>query len=297
MNEIIKINNKTITIINPHGYCAGVSHALKVALSTLDSTTKRPIYLLGNLIHNKIVTKSLEDKGIITIDVKGKSRLELLDYIESGTVIFSAHGVSDKVREKALNKGLTIVDASCGKVLLIHKRVKEYLSKGYTVFYIGKKGHPEAESILEENSSIRLIEKIEDIDTLVENNSIYVTNQTTLSTVDTIDIYNKIKEIYPNAILDNNICNATTVRQEALYNLKDNDLCIVVGDMLSSNSKSLVKIAKTKSNIDSILIESENDITKDLMDKYNNIAVTSSASCPEDVFNKVIEKIKEYLAS
>ncbi len=297
MNEIIKINNKTITIINPHGYCAGVSHALKVALNTIDSTTNRPIYLLGNLIHNKIVTKSLEDKGIITIDVKGKSRLELLDYIESGTVIFSAHGVSDKVREKALNKGLTIVDASCGKVLLIHKRVKEYLNKGYTVFYIGKKGHPEAESILEENSSIKLIETINDIDNQSNSENIYVTNQTTLSTVDTIDIYNKIKEIYPNAVLDNNICNATSVRQEALYNLKDNDLCIVVGDMLSSNSKSLVKIAKTKSNIDSILIESENDITKDLIDKYKNIAVTSSASCPEDVFNKVIEKIKEYLAS
>lgn len=297
MNEIIKINNKTITIINPHGYCAGVSHALKVALSTIDSTTNGPIYLLGNLIHNKIVTKSLEDKGIITIDIKGKSRLELLDYIESGTVIFSAHGVSDKVREKTLNKGLTIVDASCGKVLLIHKRVKEYLNKGYTVFYIGKKGHPEAESILEENSSIKLIETIDDINTLVNSENIYVTNQTTLSTVDTIDIYNKIKEIYPNAILDNNICNATSVRQEALYDLKDNDLCIVVGDMLSSNSKSLVKIAKTKSNIDSILIESENDITKDLIDEYNNIAVTSSASCPEDVFNNVIEKIKEYLAS
>ncbi len=297
MNEIIKINNKTITIINPHGYCAGVSHALKVALSTIDSTTNGPIYLLGNLIHNKIVTKSLEDKGIITIDIKGKSRLELLDYIESGTVIFSAHGVSDKVREKTLNKGLTIVDASCGKVLFIHKRVKEYLNKGYTVFYIGKKGHPEAESILEENSSIKLIETIDDINTLVNSENIYVTNQTTLSTVDTIDIYNKIKEIYPNAVLDNNICNATSVRQEALYDLKDSDLCIVVGDMLSSNSKSLVKIAKTKSNIDSILIESENDITKDLIDKYNNIAVTSSASCPEDVFNKVIEKIKEYLAS
>lgn len=297
MNEIIKINNKTITIINPHGYCAGVSHALKVALNALESTTNRPIYLLGNLIHNKIVTKSLEDKGIITIDVKGASRLELLDYIESGTVIFSAHGVSDKAREKALNKGLTIVDASCGKVLLIHKRVKDYLNKGYTVFYIGKKGHPEAESILEENSSIKLIEKIEDIDEKSNSDKIYVTNQTTLSTVDTIDIYNKIKEIYPNAILDNNICNATSVRQEALYNLKENDLCIVVGDTLSSNSKSLVKIAKTKSNIPSILIESEDDITKDLIDKYNNIAVTSSASCPEDVFNKVIEKIKEYLAS
>ena len=287
---------KTIKVINPHGFCGGVSHALKVAKEAIEKpNTKKPIYLLGNLIHNKIVTKSLSDSGVTTIDIKGKSRLELLDYIDSGTVIFSAHGVSDSVREKALNKGLNIIDASCGKVLLIHKKVKNYIKEGYQILYIGKKGHPEAESILEEDSRIKLIEKVDDFPTNLSSEKIYVTNQTTLSIIETKDIYDKIFSIYPKAILDNNICNATTERQLALTNLEGIDLCIVVGDKLSSNSRSLVEIARTKSNVDSCLVENKDDITSELLSKYNHIAITSSASCPEEVFLEVIKKVKELI--
>ncbi len=289
-------NKKTIKIITPHGFCGGVSHALKVTREAIDNPdTLKPIYLLGNLIHNKVVTESLTNSGVKTIDIKGKTRFELLDYIDSGTVIFSAHGVSNRVREKAKLKSLNVIDASCGKVLLIHKRVKEYISEGYQILYIGHKGHPEAEGILEEDSSIKLIEHINDIPTNLDKCQIYVTNQTTLSIIETKEIYERIKEIYPNAILDNNICNATTLRQSALTNLEGIDLCIVVGDKLSSNSRSLVEIAKIKSNVDSILVETKEDISAEMFSKYNHIAITSSASCPEETFNKVIEKVKECL--
>lgn len=293
----MKNNNKTIEIITPHGFCGGVSHALKVAKEAIENpNTKKPIYLLGNLIHNKIVTESLTKSGVTTIDIKGKSRYELLDYIESGTVIFSAHGVSDKVREKALSKGLNIIDASCGKVLLIHKRVKDYIKQGYQILYIGKLGHPEAESILEEDSSIKLIQNVNDIPTNLSNKLIYVTNQTTLSIIETKDIYDKIKELYPNSLLDNNICHATTERQLAVSNLVGIDLCIVVGDKLSSNSRSLVEIAQNKTNVSSVLVETCEDITKELLGPYNHIAITSSASCPEEVFLEIIEKVKEIIS-
>lgn len=293
----MKNNNKTIEIITPHGFCGGVSHALKVAKEAIENpNTMKPIYLLGNLIHNKIVTESLTKSGVITVDIKGKSRYELLDYIESGTVIFSAHGVSDKVRVKALNKGLNIIDASCGKVLLIHKRVKEYIKQGYQVLYIGKLGHPEARSILEEDPSIKLIQNISDIPVNLSNELIYVTNQTTLSIIETKDIYDKIKDLYPYALLDNNICHATTERQLAVSNLKGIDLCIVVGDKLSSNSRSLVETAQNKSNVEALLIENKDDITAELLINHNHIAITSSASCPEEVFLEVIEKVKEIIS-
>ena len=295
MNEIIKINDYTLELINPHGYCGGVSHALNVVYNTINNpNTVKPIYLLGNLIHNKIVTNKLSQLGVTTIDIKNKTRLELLDYIDSGTVIFSAHGVSNKVREKATNKGLNIVDASCGKVLLIHKKVLEYINKGYYVLYIGKPNHPEAEAILEESNNIKLITSINDLNTKIDNKLIYVTNQTTLSLLEITNIYNKIKELYPNALIDNNICNATTLRQKALFNL-NTDLVIVVGDKLSSNSNSLVNIAR-RNNIDSILVENISDIDANFIKKYKHISFTSGASTPEDIYLSIVDKVKQIVS-
>jgi len=295
MNQIYKNSTKEIEVINPHGYCAGVNRAIKIALDIVNKEdTLKPIYLLGNLIHNKIVTKKLSDLGIITILPNGRTRYEMLDDIESGTVIFSAHGISNRVREKAKNKGLNIIDASCGKVLVIHKRVLDYVNKNYDILYIGKKGHPECEAILEESNKIHLITSIEDvINSNIKSDKIYVTNQTTLSRIDTKHIYDEIEKKYPNAILDNNICNATTVRQEALMNQKGKDLCIIVGDKLSSNSNSLKKISEDYSHVKSILVESSNDLNLEELKKYHNISITSGASTPEDVFEAIIKKLLE----
>ncbi|MCR5786641.1 MAG: 4-hydroxy-3-methylbut-2-enyl diphosphate reductase [Acholeplasmatales bacterium] len=276
-----------VEILNPHGYCAGVKRAIQIALDASNNTlTKRPIYLLGNLIHNKQVTSALTSKGIITIEEKNRTRLQMLDDIESGTVIFSAHGISNKVREKAKSKGLNIIDASCGKVLIIHKKVLEYLEKGYEIIYIGKAHHPECEAILEESDHIHLITKKSDINLLNINcEKIYVTNQTTLSSLETKEIYDTIQAKYPKAYLDNNICNATTLRQNAILNAKGFDLCIVVGDVMSSNSKRLCEIANSN-NMASLLVETSKDLTDDIK-KYNNILLTSGASTPEEVLNDV----------
>ncbi|MDE6047161.1 MAG: hypothetical protein K2F56_00880, partial [Anaeroplasmataceae bacterium] len=172
----MKINKLT-----PQGYCSGVKNALKIAYEVLTSPTyPRPIYLLGSIIHNQNVIDDLKEKGAILIEEKGISRSDLIEQISSGTVIFSAHGVSPIVYEKARAKNLTIVDTTCGNVLLVQKQMKKYLSLGYTCLYIGTKGHPECEGILGISSSIQLIENLEDLKN-ISASKIYVTNQTTLS--------------------------------------------------------------------------------------------------------------------
>ena len=126
--------------LEPQGCCGGVTRAIKMAYD-IAKDTKEPIYMLGKIIHNQHVINSLEEAGIKTIDDKNKSRLELLDSIDRGIVIFSAHGVSPSVYQKAKDKGLKIVDASCPYVLIVHDKMKEFLDKGYTCLYIGYSIH------------------------------------------------------------------------------------------------------------------------------------------------------------
>ena len=280
-----------ITLLEPHGYCYGVKRALQTVLDAINnSDTVRPIYLLGNLIHNKYVTKKLESLGIITIESNNRTRLEMLDDIDKGTVIFSAHGVSDEVVNKAINKGLHIIDATCPNVLQIHKRIKEHLKNNDTVIYIGNKTHPECEGVLGLDNNIILYNEELDLSKFI-NKNVYVTNQTTLSNLDLKDTCQKIKEILPNAIIDNKICLATTKRQEVLIN-QDADLCVVVGDTLSSNSKKLKYVSETYGNTKAILVENVSDIKKEDFKNVKKVNVTSGASTPEEITLAVIEKIK-----
>ena len=295
MDQIIELkNNRKLTIIEQHGYCFGVKRALNIVYETIDNKDiKRPIYLLGNLIHNKIVTNKLTELGVITIDKPLKTRLELLDEIDCGTVIFSAHGVSRAVYKKANDKGLNIIDASCKMVKLIHTKVINYTNNGYQIIYIGKKNHPECEAILQEGKNIYLVSNKTDLDNLnILNDKIYVTNQTTLSSLETKELYDLIQKKYPNAIIDNKICNATTIRQTALLNQTNSDFIIIVGDKLSSNTKSLLEIAKTNLGKDAILIETFRDLENIDLNKYQHISITSGASCPEEIFNSIVDYIK-----
>lgn len=277
--------------IIPQGYCNGVKRALDIANKSLDDpNTIKPIYLLGHIIHNKHVVKGLEDKGAIIIDDKSKTRYELLDSINNGSVIFSAHGVSPLVYEKAKNKGLNIIDTTCPNVLIVHKRMKEYLGKGYECIYIGTKNHPECEGVLGIDDNIKFISSIQDVDNLnIDNQNIYVTNQTTLSKFDMQDIINKLIKKYPNAIIDDKICNATTVRQEAMANQKLVDLCIVVGDKSSSNTKKLAKVSQEIVGIKTILCEDLASLDKNELNNVKEVSISSGASTPDYIVNEIIE--------
>lgn len=279
--------------IEPQGYCGGVTRALKMANEAiLNEDLEKPIYMLGEIIHNSFVINDLENKGIITIDCKNKSRLELLDSIDKGTVIFSAHGVSPLVYKKAKDKGLNIIDASCPYVLMVHKKIIEHIEKGYDIIYIGTNNHPECEGVLGISSSIHFINNKEDLYNLnIKNDKIYATNQTTLSMFDTLDIFNEIKQLYPFAIIDDKICNATTERQNAMKNQPKCELCIVVGDKKSSNTKKLVKVSQ-ELGIKTIFCEDLDSLDKSELTNVNIINISSGASTPSYIVDNIIEYLK-----
>lgn len=284
----MKINKLT-----PQGYCSGVKNALQIAYEVLSSSTyPRPIYLLGSIIHNQNVIADLKEKGAILIEEKGTSRSDLIEKIDKGTIILSAHGVAPIVYEKAKQKGLHIVDTTCGNVVLIQKRMKEHLALGYTCLYIGTKGHPECEGVLGISSSILLIETIQDLNQLnFSTDKLYVTNQTTLSLYETEHIYSQLQKKFPNAIIDNKICKATTIRQQACLKQEKVDLCLVVGDKASSNTKKLV-LASESIGIPTFLIEDARDLETIDFTNVESVSITSGASTPEGIVEEIIEKLK-----
>lgn len=281
-----------INKINPQSYCSGVNNAIKLVMDNYKNYPK-PIYMLGRLIHNDIVMNKFKDLGIIILDDKNKTRLDLLDEIDSGTVIISAHGVSDNVINKAKEKGLNIIDSTCPYVKKISNNIKNYINNEYDIIYIGTKGHPEVEGVLGISNDIHLITNINDIDNLnIKNNKIYITNQTTLSIVEIENIYNSLKNKFPSSIIDNKICLATTKRQEAIINQEPVDLCIIVGDINSSNTKKLYELAKSN-NIKAIMCDSINTLDKSLLEGIKSVSISSGASTPIYLVDEIIEYINK----
>ncbi len=284
-----------INKIEPQGYCGGVIKALKIIDDVINNeNTKKPIYLLGQIIHNSHVIDDLKSKGVIVLEDKTKKRLDLLDEIESGTVIFSAHGVEPRVYEKAKAKGLEYIDASCPYVLVVHNKIKEHLNNGYEVIYIGTKNHPEVEGVLGISDKIKFISNTSDIKNLnITSDKIYATNQTTLSIFDIEDIFKSLKAKYPSIIIDDKICNATTIRQEAMKNQPDADLCIVVGDPNSSNTKKLYKVSKEIRKINTVLCEDLESLDKNILKNVNVVNITSGASTPSYIVDEIIEYLNK----
>ena len=174
----------------PRGYCQGVVNAIKIAKSTRLQYPNEPIYILGMIVHNQYIVDALNKMGVQTIDHKGKSRLELLDEIDEGVVIITAHGAGQNVFEKAKQKGLTVVDSTCKDVIKTHDLISHSLNQGHDILYIGKQGHPEAEGALAINPNrIHLIQNKDDISKLIDKNKSYIlTNQTTMSMWDVQEI-------------------------------------------------------------------------------------------------------------
>lgn len=279
--------------IIPQGYCGGVKHALNLVYKCLEEKKlPTPIYMLGSIIHNQFVVDDLVEKGIILLEDKQKTRLELLKTIPNGgTVIFSAHGVSPEVIELAKEKNLYILDTTCKNVQTIHENIKKYLDMGYTCAYIGTPHHPECEGVLGISKKIKLIQSIDNVKKL-DGNNLYVTNQTTLSYDETKEIYDEILGSYPNAIIDNKICNATTLRQQAMKAQIPTDLCIVVGDQSSSNTKKLAEVSKNE-GIPTILISDKRELENYDFHNLNTITISSGASTPEYLVDDIISEIKK----
>ncbi|MCF7925590.1 MAG: 4-hydroxy-3-methylbut-2-enyl diphosphate reductase [Candidatus Izimaplasma sp.] len=274
----------------PRGYCHGVVNAIKMIKQLDLSQQTQPIYLLGMLIHNKKVNDFFAEKGIRILHNPFRTRLELLDHIEEGTVIFTAHGVSDDVIQKAKAKHLDIVDTTCSDVRKSFDVIEEYLSDGYTIIYIGKKGHPESEAARSISDDVYLIEDEAELDALPAFEKVALTNQTTMSFYDVYRIHQSALDKYPNIQLIDEICDATRSRQEAVINQdKDVDLCIVVGDHLSNNTKKLAEVSEKEANIPAIVIETLADLDINRLTNVKKVSVTSGASTPTKITNEVVK--------
>ncbi|MEG0823456.1 MAG: 4-hydroxy-3-methylbut-2-enyl diphosphate reductase [Erysipelotrichaceae bacterium] len=274
--------------VTPRGYCKGVVNAINIAKQTkLDYPTKN-IYILGMLVHNSFVNAELNALGIITVENTKKSRLELLDEINDGVVIFTAHGVSSLVHQKALDKNLICIDASCQDVIKTQNIISEYIADDYDVIYIGKNHHPEAEAICELSNRVHLIEDTQDLFELGSLNKVFVTNQTTMSYLDVESMFKLIKDRYPKAIFSSEICNATMIRQRAVMNLTNVDVLYVVGDTKSNNSNRLAAIGREQGINKVYLIDSIADVNTDQYNINDCVAITSGASTPTYLTNEVI---------
>lgn len=282
--------------IAPRGYCYGVVDAMIIAKNAaLDKTLPRPIYILGMIVHNKHVTDAFEEDGIITLD--GPNRKAILEQVDEGTVIFTAHGVSPEVRELALKKGLTTLDATCPDVTSTHDLITQKEQEGYDVIYIGKKGHPEPEGAIGVAPHIvHLVEKAEDVKNLdIHNNKIIVTNQTTMSQWDVADIMEKVLERYPHAEKHREICMATQVRQEAVAEQAGGaDVLIVVGDPMSNNSNRLAQVSKEIAHTDAYRVGDVSEIELDWIKDAKTVAVTAGASTPTPIVKEVINFIEQF---
>ncbi|MFV0479833.1 MAG: 4-hydroxy-3-methylbut-2-enyl diphosphate reductase [Anaerorhabdus sp.] len=280
--------------ITPRGYCKGVVQAINLAKKTRKDYPTAKISMLGMIVHNQHVIDACRNIGIECVEHKGKSRLDLLDDIHEGIVIFTAHGVSDQVIEKAISKGLVVVDASCSDVTKTKEIVKDHLLHNAEVLYIGKSGHPEAEAITSLSSKVHLITSTADIDNLPQLPNVVLTNQTTMSILEVANLIDHAKKKYPHLIVEEEICSATRVRQEALQQLNHVDCLLVVGDPKSNNTLKLREIAIHHHIPKIYLIETANDLQEKWLCGVETIAVTSGASTPTLLTEQVLIALEAY---
>jgi len=278
--------------ITPRGYCHGVVDAFRIAKRVREET-QGPVHMLGMLVHNTHATDDLQRQGVALVDQP--NRLDGLEHIKDGTVIFTAHGVSPQVKQRAVELGLKPVDATCSDVVRTHELVADLASKGYEVVYIGRKGHPEPEGVMgEAPGKVHLVQDPEDIQALdIKGDRVAVTCQTTLSVWDTEDLIGRVKARYPQAEVHNEICRATQERQEAAVEAaKDVDVVIVVGSSRSSNSLRLVEVVKKLGCKPAYLVDRLEDLDVEWLRGAKKVGVTSGASTPSQLTRRVIEYIE-----
>ena len=286
-----------IILANPRGFCAGVDRAISIVELALE-IHGAPIYVRHEVVHNRFVVNGLRDRGAIFVE-------ELSEVPDGAIVIFSAHGVSQAVRQEAKDRNLKVFDATCPLVTKVHMQVARASRKGTKAILIGHKGHPEVEGTMgqysNEDGGIFLIEKVEAIARLPmqENDDLTFMTQTTLSLDDTAETIAALKEKYP-AIQGphkNDICYATTNRQEAVRELaKLSDLVLVVGSKNSSNSNRLAELA-SRMGVKSQLLDDPSDIQADWFNDVKTIGITAGASAPEELVQSIISCLKEFGAN
>ncbi|HEX5512759.1 MAG TPA: 4-hydroxy-3-methylbut-2-enyl diphosphate reductase [Gammaproteobacteria bacterium] len=286
-----------ILLANPRGFCAGVDRAISIVERALE-LFGAPIYVRHEVVHNRFVVDGLRDKGAVFVE-------ELDEVPDGGTVIFSAHGVSQAVQNEAKRRQLRVFDATCPLVTKVHLEVRKHAKEGREVVLIGHHGHPEVEGTIGQyvgeganEGAIYLIETPEDVARLeVENpDDLAYSSQTTLSMDDTAKIIDALRARFPKlrGPRKDDICYATQNRQDAVKELVNQvDVLLVVGSKNSSNSNRLRDLAD-RAGVPAYLVDGANDICREWIEGAGSIGVTAGASAPEVLVREVVERLQSW---
>lgn len=282
--------DKEILLAQPRGFCAGVDRAIEIVERALQQFGA-PIYVRHEIVHNAYVVNDLKNKGAIFIE-------ELEDVPPGNTLIFSAHGVSQSVRQDAEARGLTIFDATCPLVTKVHIEVAKMRKEGREIIMIGHHGHPEVEGTMgQADEGMYLVETVADVASLQVKNAdmLAFVSQTTLSVDDTAEIIDALKKRFPliSEPKKGDICYATTNRQEAVkFMAPQVDLVLVVGSPNSSNSNRLREVAEKK-GVTAYMVDNASQIKPEWLENSLRIGVTAGASAPEVLVQEVITSLRQ----
>ncbi len=273
-----------VLVTNPRGFCAGVVRAIDIVELAIKKYGE-PVYVKHQIVHNPNVVNDVEQQGAITVE-------EIEEIPEGSVVIFSAHGSAPDDYEKAKNKNLKVIDATCPLVTKVHNEAKKYSNDKKSIILVGHEGHQEVKGTMGQTDMILIDERKEfPVNKIKDLKNVAVISQTTLSVNDTAKAINDIKEVIPDATVRNDICYATTNRQDATEILADQcDLVLVIGANNSSNCQRLKDVAIRK-GVPSYLILGPQEINFDWLKNVETVGITSGASTPEKMVQEVIKSI------
>ena len=271
----------------PRGFCAGVVRAIEIVQLSLERYGA-PVYVRHEIVHNKYVVDSLHRQGAEFVE-------DLDDVPDGATLIFSAHGVAPDVWNASQSRGLRVVDATCPLVTKVHLESVKYARDGYSVVVIGHAGHPEVIGTMGQSPGVsHLVSSVEDVERLElpDPDHVVALTQTTLSVDDTAEIVEALARRFPSLVTRNDICYATTNRQEAARALTDKvGLMLVIGAQNSSNCNRLREVAE-EAGLPSYLIDDAAHIRPEWLEGVEKIGITSGASTPETLVEEVIDFLK-----
>jgi len=278
-------------LAEPRGFCAGVDRAIEIVERALE-VYGAPVYVRHEIVHNKFVVEGLRAKGAVFVQ-------EVDDAPDGSLLIFSAHGVSKAVRERAQQRGLKVIDATCPLVTKVHLELLRHYQRGDQVVLIGHAGHPEVEGTMGQapEGAVLLVSTPEDVEVLrvADENRLAFVTQTTLSVDDTADVIDALRARFPSiqGPKREDICYATSNRQAAVKELSEAcDLVLVIGSKNSSNSNRLREVAERKGTA-AWLIDGPEDIDVAWFEGRSRIGITAGASAPEVLVQQVIDFLRQ----
>ena len=274
-----------VLVTNPRGFCAGVVRAIDIVELAIKKFGE-PVYVKHQIVHNPNVVNDVEQQGAITVE-------EIHEIPDGSVVVFSAHGSAPEDYKLANEKKLKIIDATCPLVTKVHNEAKKYSNENKSIVLVGHEGHQEVKGTMGQTDMILIDERKEfPVDKIKDLKNVAVISQTTLSVNDTAKAIDNIKEIIPDVTVRNDICYATTNRQDATELLADQcDLVLVIGANNSSNCQRLKDVAIRK-GVPSYLILGPEEINFDWLKDVKTVGITSGASTPEKMVQEVIKSIK-----